>query len=110
MLTTLTVSGFDIQVLWEQSKSVYPPHHINLLSVAGLRRLVARAGLKLHELATPGELDLDIVANRHLEDRKIALPRFVKSLIGASASVRNNFQQFLKANALSSHVRIIFGR
>ena len=107
MFTTLTVSGFDIQVLWEHSKSVYPPHHINLLSTQGMRELVARSGLDLVDLSTPGELDVDIVRNIKRESPEIQLPRFIDSIISAPEDVRSQFQNFLKANALSSHIRII---
>lgn len=107
MFTTLTVSGFDIQVLWENSKSVYPPHHINLLSSEGMRRLVARSGLRLIDLCTPGELDVEIVHNIQRETPDIQLPRFVASIINANEDVRTNFQKFLKANELSSHIRVI---
>jgi 2-polyprenyl-3-methyl-5-hydroxy-6-metoxy-1,4-benzoquinol methylase len=71
MFTTLTVSGFDIQVLWENSKSIYPPHHINLLSTQGMRDLVTRSGLQLVDLSTPGELDVDIVRNIQHENPEI---------------------------------------
>ena len=107
MFTTLTVSGFDIQVLWEHSKSIYPPHHINLLSTQGMRELVARSGLQLVDLSTPGELDVDIVCNIHKENPEIELPRFVASIISASEDVRTGFQNFLKTNELSSHIRVI---
>ena len=107
MFTTLTVSGFDIQVLWENSKSIYPPHHINLLSTQGMRELVARSGLQLVDLSTPGELDVDIVCNIHKENPEIELPRFVASIISASEDVRTGFQNFLKTNELSSHIRVI---
>jgi 2-polyprenyl-3-methyl-5-hydroxy-6-metoxy-1,4-benzoquinol methylase/ribosomal protein S27E len=107
MLTTLTVSGFDIQVLWENSKSVCPPHHINLLSMDGLRRLVERSGMELIKFSTPGELDVDIVRNIYYENPDIKLPRFIHSIINSSEKVRTNFQNFLKKNELSSHVRVI---
>jgi 2-polyprenyl-3-methyl-5-hydroxy-6-metoxy-1,4-benzoquinol methylase len=110
MFTTLTVSGFDIQVLWENSKSVYPPHHINLLSVEGMRRLMERSGLSLIDLSTPGELDVEIVQNIQRENPEIQLPRFASSIINASEEVRADFQNFLKTNALSSHIRIIGSR
>jgi len=110
MFTTLTVSGFDIQVLWENSKSVYPPHHINLLSVEGMRRLMERSGLQVIELCTPGELDVDIVRNIHDENPEIKLPRFVASIINGDDEVRVNFQNFLKANGLSSHIRVTGSR
>ena len=110
MLTTLTVSGFDIQVLWENSKSVYPPHHINLLSVQGMRRLMERSGLDLIDLSTPGELDVEIVQNIQRENPDIELPRFASSIINAPEEVQANFQNFLKTNALSSHIRIIGSR
>ena len=107
MFTTLTVSGFDIQVLWENSKSIYPPHHINLLSTQGMRELVTRSGLQLLDLSTPGELDVDIVHNNHKENPEIELPRFIASIISAPQEVRTGFQKFLKANELSSHIRVI---
>lgn len=107
MFTTLTVSGFDIQVLWEHSKSIYPPHHINLLSTQGMRDLVARSGLQLVDLCTPGELDVDIVRNIQRGNPEIELPRFIASIIKAPDDVRTHFQDFLKANELSSHIRVI---
>jgi 2-polyprenyl-3-methyl-5-hydroxy-6-metoxy-1,4-benzoquinol methylase len=110
MFTTLTVSGFDIQVLWEHSKSIYPPHHINLLSTLGMRELVRRSGLELVDLSTPGELDVDIVKNIKRENPEMQLPRFIASIIDAPDNVRAQFQDFLKANELSSHIRVILTR
>lgn len=108
VFTTLTVTGFDIQVLWEHSKSVYPPHHINLISVEGMGRLIDRSGLRLVELSTPGQLDVDIVMNAAKENPKLALPRFVEYLLRVgNQNARQEFQRFLSQNRLSSHIRIV---
>jgi hypothetical protein len=107
LLTTLTVSGFDIQVLWEHSKSICPPQHINFLSLEGLQRLVTRAGLDLVELATPGRLDVDIVANALAEDPNLPVPRVVRSLLERGPAAREEFQAFLQRHHLSSHVRVV---
>lgn len=108
LFTTLTVSGFDIQVLWEHSKSVYPPHHINLISVEGMQRLVERAGMQLVELSTPGQLDIDIVANISKENPSLLLPRFVSYLLSKrDEATWQALQHFLSANRLSSHIRVI---
>lgn len=108
LLTTLTCSGFDIQVLWEHSKSVYPPHHINLISVEGMIQLVTRSGFELADLSTPGELDVDIVRNTVVENPAIVLPRFIRQIINSpDEGVRVRFQQFLKANRLSSYIRVV---
>jgi hypothetical protein len=107
VFTTLTVSGWDIQVLWERSKSISPPHHINLMSTEGLARLVERTGLLVEEIATPGELDVDIVRNMLQEEPALPLPPFVRYMLqrrGPEAWA--DFQAFLRQHALSSHVRV----
>lgn len=108
LFTTLTISGFDLQILWDKSKSIYPPHHINLISVEGMHQLVESCGFQVIEITTPGKLDIDIVINAVKEDPSIDLPRFIKYLLNnRSGPTYHAFQNFLQENNLSSHIRCI---
>ncbi|MGI0014415.1 MAG: class I SAM-dependent methyltransferase [Nitrososphaera sp.] len=111
LLTTLTASGFDIQVLWENSKSVSPPHHLNFLSIEGMRLLFEGCGYRVLKIETPGQLDVDIVANMYRENQEIKRSRFVEELALYSDEGRKAaFQDFLTAHCLSSHIRVIAER
>lgn len=107
LATTLVATGFDIAVLWERSKSVYPPHHINLMSVDGIARLFERAGYAVETLETPGRLDVDIVHNALADDPSLPLPPFIRRLVESDAETRAEFQAFLARRRLSSHVRVV---
>lgn len=108
IFTTLTISGLDLQVLWNQSKSISPPHHINFLSVEGLRKLVERCELQEIEICTPGKLDVDIIRNSMQEMPKLKVPRFIDYIVNnRSSETFNQLQKFLQANNLSSHARVI---
>jgi SAM-dependent methyltransferase len=110
VLTTLTIGGFDLQVLWERSRSITPPQHINFPSLDGARRLVERAGLELVELATPGELDVDIVRNVLIAQPDLELPRVARALALADDAARADLQVFLKRHHMSSHLRVLARR
>ncbi len=106
-LSTLGVDGFDIQMLWERSNSIFPPHHINFMSVDGFKHLFARAGLEEVEVTTPGQLDVDIV--RNALDREPGLldgHRFLRHVL-ANEDHAVAFQRFLADNQLSSHTWVI---
>ena len=106
-ISTLCVDGFDIQVLWESSKSVSPPHHINFLSITGFETLFARAGLNDIDISTPGQLDVDIVRNTLMESPELrSQHRFLGNLV-KEEELGPVFQDFLVKNKLSSHAWII---
>jgi len=108
IFTTLTISGFDLLVLWNHSKSISPPHHINFLSVEGLRILIDRCGLEEVEISTPGQIDVDILCNTMREMPDLKVPRFIDYIVkNRGTETFNQLQAFLQANNLSSHARVI---
>ena len=108
--STLACTGFDIQVLWEHSRSVSPPQHLNFPSVAGAETLMRRAGLEPVEITTPGQLDVDIVRNRIAAHPELPVPRFARTLAAADDVTRQAFQDLLKAHRLSSHIQCVARR
>lgn len=110
LLTTLTIGGFDLQVLWARSRSITPPQHINFPSLEGMRLLSARAGLMVTELSTPGELDIDIVRNVLIADPAAEVPRFARALALADDPARAELQDVLRRHGLSSHLRCVLQR
>lgn len=108
-VSTLSVDGFDIQTLWAQSRSIFPPHHINFLSITGFEIAFRRAGLKEISISTPGKLDVDIVANAYKTNPSVLENNRFAQLLLRDERRGAAFQQFLSDNCLSSHTWI-FGR
>ncbi len=107
LITTLNGLGFDIQVLWERSKSVSPPHHLNFLNPQALADLCERVGFSVEEISTPGELDWDIVESAILNDGTEA-GRFLSWLArNGDVACKRDFQAWLSQHGLSSHMRVL---
>ena len=107
VLSTLTISGFDLQLLWENSNSISPPHHINFLSIKGFENLFRQCGFKNINIFTPGVLDVDIVKNAHNENSELFKNnRFLKSILKDERKAKS-FQKYLSDNQMSSHVWIM---
>lgn len=105
--TTRSISGFDMQVLWDKAPYIFVPEHLNLLSIEGIKLLIERLGMELLEISTPGQLDLEFVVRTAEQDPSIQLPRFVEYLIEQrDALAHADFQEFLQKHRLSSHVRV----
>lgn len=105
IITTLNGLGFDIQVLWEKSKSVHPPHHINFFNPASIKTLLRRAGFQPLDVSTPGKLDVNILENslsKTMQDR--FWTNFFKQL---GEDGKNQFQQFLVDHGISSHMMVV---
>ena len=106
-ISTLGIDGFDLQVLWEKSSQISPPHHINFLSVDGFVKLFHRAGLEDVSISTPGQLDVDIVTNACKKNPGLLKgQRFISKLLDDNKSA-NAFQKFLVEQRMSSHVWVI---
>lgn len=110
IITCLGADGFDIQVLWEKSRSVMPPYHLNFLSKKGMEAMFAKAGFKSIDVLTPGRMDVQIVERSIERGLAPELSRFEKLLLSRGGDALKDFQNFLANHGLSSHVWILCHR
>lgn len=106
-ITTLNGLGFDIQILWERAKSVFPPHHLNFLNPRSMETLLVRKGFEIVDIATPGQLDWDIIEGAYQHDG-LDPGRFFKTVSRyGTDEAKRDLQQWIRANHFSSHMRVI---
>lgn len=105
-LTTLNGQGYDILILGKKSKSISPPQHLNFFNPNSLKLLLEKCGFKILKIMTPGNLDVDIVKN-YCKEFGENFDHFTMKVINAEEKVRENFQNFLQENLLSSHMAIL---
>lgn len=106
-LTTLNGMGFDILLLWEKSKSIAPPQHLNFFNPSSMELLLKKSGFEIIEISTPGVLDWDIVEGM-IKNEAIDLGRFYNYLANeGSDNCKKELQEWITKNGLSSHMRIL---
>jgi SAM-dependent methyltransferase len=103
IFTTLSGTGVDIQALWEHSKSVSPPHHLNFLNPKSIQILLERCGFEMIEVTTPGKLDIDILFNNQTQIKDRFWKTFVKN---ATEEEKELAQQMVTENKMSSHMMV----
>jgi len=101
IFTTLSGTGLDIQALWEDSKGIMPPHHLNFFNPKSVSYFLMRFGFEVLEIKTPGKLDIDILEN----SRNLIKDRFWKTFIEtASDEEKEKCQHWIADQGLSSHM------
>lgn len=106
LITGLGGDGFDIQVLGADSRSIFPPHHLNFMSVNGLEQLFRNVGFSDVEVTTPGQLDVDIVKNA-VKEQGIEIPLVIQTILNRGESACEQLQKYLIEHRMSSHVWIL---
>jgi hypothetical protein len=107
-VTTMSGDGFEVRMLGERTQSLIPPLHLQLLSKPGWERALAREGLELLEYSTPGELDVEAVAEACRRHPDARLPPILDELVRhEDEQVGRAFQQLLQQAGLSSHVQLV---
>lgn len=104
VFTTLSGMGVDIRTLWEESKPVSPPMHLNFFNPKSITILLEKIGFEVVEVTTPGKLDIDIMNN----SKDKIKDRFWKDFLEYSTEEeKQNMQKFISDNKLSSHMMIV---
>lgn len=105
-VSTLSGNGFEVRLLRGRMRSLIPPVHLQLLSKAGWAVALEAASFRLAEYSTPGELDVQAVAEACRSDPTLALPPIIDELVRQDdETVSRSFQEVLQQAGLSAHVQ-----
>ncbi len=104
IFTTLSGTGTDILALWDNSKAIIPPHHINFFNPKSIVIFLKKNKFKILSISTPGKLDLDILEN----EKKRIKDRFWKTFIRlASETDKIKMQNLITSINFSSHMMLV---
>ncbi len=99
------IRGFDLMTLATASDTI-DHEHMNYFHPRSMSELLARHGLRVANVSTPGQLDVDLVRNAAISGR-ISLehqPLLQHMLIDNWEACARPFQAFLASNNLSGHM------
>ena len=104
IFTTLSSTGADILTLWNNSRAVIPPHHINFFNPKSIKIFLLRNKFKIISVTTPGKLDIDILDS----SKNLIEDRFWKTFLYLSSNEEKvKMQNFLNTINFSSHMMVI---
>jgi hypothetical protein len=107
-VSTISGTGFEVRLLRAAMPSLVPPVHLQLLSRTGWTHARARAHFRLAEYSTPGELDVQAVAEACRRNRSGCLPLVLDDLVRhEDPEVGRALQELLQQAGLSSHVQFV---
>ncbi len=109
ILTTPNIEGFELLTIGEKSSNIGGPSHLNYFNTTSINILLQKVGFKPVLVDTPGELDADIVINKHLEGGlDISNQPFLNHILIENADKHlERFQKFLQESKLSSHMLVV---
>ena len=106
-ITCLLSSGFEVQVLGEESSIFVPPERMNLLSYEGMLLLIEKTGsLEILEFSTPGVLDIPNVTKKLDLKKNVTFFEYIFKHRQESGLVES-FQDFLQLNRLGTFGRLV---
>lgn len=110
-VTAPSISGFDLQVLWDRSPTIMPPDKLNLLSIEGFSRLFAPPAWEVLELSTPGMFDVENARQAVADSLRAGWPRVVVELVmQRDDHARLELQEYLQRHRLASFARLVVRR
>ena len=104
IFTTLSSTGTDILTLWQNSRSINPPHHINFFNPKSVEIFLKKNNFKIINISTPGKIDIDILDN----DKLIIKDRFWNTFLSlAQKKDKQKMQNLISNINFSSHLMVI---
>ena len=104
IFTTLSSSGVDILALWENSRAIFPPFHINFFNPKSIDIFLKKNKFQILSISTPGKLDIDILEN----NRSLIKDRFWNTFMYLAGKKDKVKMQNLISNInFSSHMLVI---
>lgn len=108
-VTCLLASGFEAQILGQDSNVFTPPERMNVFSYEGVIGIFERLNkFELLEFSTPGVLDIPNII-KALDQKKSGIPPFIRYMLRTrnDADLLMTFQDFLQMNKLCSFGRLV---
>jgi len=106
-ITCLLSSGFEIQVLGQESEVFVPPERMNLLSYEGMNTLIKKeSSFEVLEFSTPGVLDIPNVTKQLDQVNNIDFFQYILKQRQDEEMV-SSFQDFLQLNRLGTFGRLV---